>query len=78
MKEIEKFKVLIPHWIEHNRSHEAEFARWAEISRSSGNNEVADLISRAIDHMRDANEDLALALEKVGGPVVDDHHHHDE
>lgn len=76
MNEMEKLRVLLPHWIEHNRSHEAEFARWAEISRQADHEDVADLISRTIDHMRQANEELAQALDKVGGPLEGGHHHH--
>jgi len=30
MNELDKLRVLIPHWIEHNREHAEEFRRWAE------------------------------------------------
>ena len=30
MSEVEKLRVLIPHWIEHNKEHAAEFRKWAE------------------------------------------------
>ena len=30
MNEIEKLRVLIPHWVEHNNEHAQEFRDWAE------------------------------------------------
>ena len=30
MNEVEKLRVLIPHWIEHNQEHAAEFRHWVE------------------------------------------------
>ena len=31
LSDIEKLRVLLPHWLEHNKSHGAEFCQWAEI-----------------------------------------------
>jgi hypothetical protein len=28
--DLEKLRVLLPHWIEHNAEHAAEFRQWAE------------------------------------------------
>ena len=31
MNEIDKFRILLPHWIEHNKNHEEEFNKWLAI-----------------------------------------------
>ena len=78
MKPNEKLRVLIPHWIEHNREHADEFQRWAEEA-----GEVEEDIRNASRAMLDANQALELALKTLGGPLEGDHrhthhHHHDE
>ena len=37
MNEVEKLRVLIPHWIEHNEEHANEFRRWAELEKVNAN-----------------------------------------
>ena len=70
MKDIDKLRVLIPHWIEHNLEHAGEFRDWA---RQAG--ESAPEILVAADKMAQVNEALEAALEKLGGPL-DYHHSH--
>ena len=65
----DKLRAMLPHWIEHNAEHAAEFRRWAE---QAGEAE-AD-IQAAAAQMEAANEALAAALEKLGG--VMGHHDH--
>ena len=49
--DIDKIRVLLPHWLEHNQSHRAEFGRWAEVARGAGLAEVAELIEQHVgDH----------------------------
>jgi hypothetical protein len=71
MKEEDKLRVLIPHWIEHNEEHAGEFQRWAE---SAG--DAAPDIEAAAEAVTRANESLAAALEKLGGALEHHHHHH--
>jgi len=78
----EKLKVLLPHWIDHNRGHGAEFRKWAEEASQEGLSDVAGLISQAAEILKEADSLLAEALLKVGGPMPhghdhDHHHHHD-
>ena len=68
MSEQEKLRILLPHWIEHNGEHAAEFRRWAERAGA-----VEDQILAAAQSMDDANERLEQALEALGGPL--EHHH---
>lgn len=64
MNEIEKLRVLIPHWIEHNNEHAEEFRRWAGQAGEASE----DLLS-AIDAMQTVNQMLSTALEKLGGAL---------
>ncbi|MFC1524156.1 hypothetical protein ACFL6N_05125 [Thermodesulfobacteriota bacterium] len=76
MESLEKLRILLPHWIEHNKSHEAEYSKWAAVIRNEGNSEVSEHIEKAIVSLRQADAALNEALGKVGGPLKDDHHHH--
>ncbi|MGD2155753.1 MAG: hypothetical protein PVG14_10095 [Anaerolineales bacterium] len=71
MNEVEKLRVLIPHWIEHNREHEGEFRRWA---KQAG--EASEDILAAAEDIKDANKALKAALEKLGDPSLQHKHPH--
>jgi hypothetical protein len=80
MKEIDKVRVLLPHLIEHGRSHEEEFAKWAAVLGNNGQHEAATLMNEAIGHLQAATQGLEDALAKIGGPLQGKghhHHHHD-
>jgi hypothetical protein len=64
----DKLRILLPHWMEHNAEHAADFRRWAELAGEP----EAD-IRAAADQMEEANKALAAALEKLGGPVEHGH-----
>jgi hypothetical protein len=78
MTEIEKLRVMLPHWIEHNRSHGEDFKKWAGILKDAGAPETAVLLEKAIAGLAEADQALSQALEKAGGPPdeKDTHHHH--
>ena len=73
-----KLRVLLPHWIEHNNNHIAEFRKWESEARTESGQEVASLLEKAISDMEKVGESLSKALEKVGGPLEGGggHHHH--
>ena len=81
MDVIEKLRIMLPHWIEHNRSHQEEFAEWAEqlAEKDAG---LADQLSRAVSSLKEAQEALGKALALTGGPLSGgnghghQHHHH--
>ena len=73
MNEQDKLRVLIPHWIEHNREHAGEFQQWAE-----GAGEAAGDIQEAAEAISRVNQSLEVALQKLGGPLPHSHHHHSE
>jgi hypothetical protein len=75
--DVDKIRVLLPHWMEHNQSHRVEFGRWAEVARGAGLTEAAELIAKAMAKMAEVDSLLAQALDKAGGKVAGhDHHHH--
>lgn len=76
MTEMEKLRVLLPHWIEHNEEHAAEFERWAQMADSAGNGDAAGLIRGAAGRMAQANAALQSALDKLGGPAAVETHGH--
>ena len=80
LSDIEKLQVLLPHWLEHNKSHGAEFCQWAEIISAAGETETAALIRQAAGYLEKADDTLSQALESLGGPLhghAHHHHHHD-
>ena len=73
MSDIDKLRVLLPHWIEHNNSHIAEFTKWKKVA-ADNEKELAEGIEEAISAMNKAGESLKLVLERLGGPVNGHHH----
>jgi hypothetical protein len=75
MNDQDKLRVLIPHWIEHNQEHAAEFQRWADVVELAGPE-----IRTAAEAIQNANRALQDALLKLGGSLNDKgfHHHHHE
>jgi hypothetical protein len=70
MNETEKLRVLLPHWIEHNEEHASEFQHWAITV-----DDAAPELLAAVEAMHKVNHSLALALDKLGGPLPLSHHH---
>jgi hypothetical protein len=75
---VKKLRVLLPHWIEHNNNHIAEFRKWESEARTDAGQEVAILLEKVIGDMEKAGKSLSEALEKVGGPLEGGggHRHH--
>jgi hypothetical protein len=75
MNDQEKVRALLPHWIEHNAEHAAEFRLWAERVRAAGQEEAAEEIALAAKELGWVNEALTAALEKLDQPAK---HAHDQ
>ena len=71
MNELDKLRVLIPHWIEHNKEHAVEFRHLAE-----GAGEAAGDILEAAEAMSRVNQSLEVALQKLGGALPHPHQGH--
>jgi len=65
----DKLRALLPHWMEHNGEHAAEFRAWAEKARAAGWQEVAEEIEAAAKELEWVNESLRTAMEKLAGPA---------
>jgi len=76
MKQLDKLRVLLPHWIEHNRGHAAECGKWSVLAREAGEQVVADHIDKAIAAMNQASDLLEEALSAAGGKMPEHGHHH--
>ncbi len=61
----DKLRMLLPHWIEHNAEHAAEFRQWAEKARSSAREDVAEDVDLAATELGWVNEALTAALHKL-------------
>ena len=75
MNNLEKLRILLPHWLEHNASHAQEFARWAELV-GDGDQEVAGLLHKATAALQAADDALRQALHRAGGEAPGHAHHH--
>jgi len=73
---MEKLQILLPHWIEHNHNHEAEFKKWADLVRSAGQGPLAELLDKAVGSMAETDDLLKKALAEIGGPGEGHHHNH--
>jgi hypothetical protein len=76
LTELEKLRVLIPHWIEHSHSHQHEFGKWVAVAKNEGQEEAAEAIDKALQKLVKADKYLRKALEALGGEV-EGHHGHD-
>ena len=70
---VEKLRVLLEHWIEHNAAHGAEFEKWARRAGEAGLEETSREISAAVDclrnstgHLRDAMDHLKSGRKEKG------------
>lgn len=68
MDETEKLRVLLPHWIEHNGEHAAEFRDYAVRA-----GKVQEGLLAAAGLLEEANARLRNALDELGGPL--EYHH---
>lgn len=74
MKDSDKLRALIPHWIEHNHEHAAEYLKWMEKA-----GEAAEYIKDAANALDKVNWSLKHALDELGEPgdIQQPPHHHD-
>jgi hypothetical protein len=63
----DKLRALLPHWIEHNAEHAAEFRLWAEKAQAAGREDVAEEIVLAAKQLGWVNEALNDARKKLEG-----------
>ncbi|MDI3481174.1 MAG: hypothetical protein PWQ97_829 [Tepidanaerobacteraceae bacterium] len=64
-KDMETLRILLAHWIEHNKSHEDNFREWAHKSEKLGKPKVSELISKAADSLNAASLYLLEAKKHI-------------
>ena len=69
---LEKLRVLLPHWIEHNRNHETEFRKWSASAKAEGAGDLAEFLDKAAANMAATDGLLKKAMTQAGEP---DHGH---
>jgi hypothetical protein len=78
MESIDKVRVLLKHWIDHNGGHVAEFAKWRKIMADENRVSTAEALQKAIEQMDAVSATLQAALDEIGGGGDhSEHHHHD-
>jgi hypothetical protein len=63
MTDMEKLRILLPHWIAHNHEHIAEIDRWASLCEISDNIHVKEALKKAIGATEKVNEELQHAMD---------------
>lgn len=74
--DIEKLRILLAHWLEHNHSHEAEMNKWQKVAAEAKQEEAAAHLREAVAGIQETDKALAKALESLGGHLKGHHHHH--
>ncbi|OPL14427.1 MAG: hypothetical protein AVO38_02315 [delta proteobacterium ML8_D] len=69
MTDLEKLRILLPHWVAHNHEHMAEIDRWASLPEISNNVEIKKALQKAITATEKVNEELQHAMDMAGGPI---------
>ena len=73
MNDLEKLRVLLVRWVDHNLEHAQEFRQWARRAQEFGSEEAASKLEAAAQEMKVLNNILQTALELLGGPLEHDH-----
>ena len=63
----DKLKKILPHWLEHNKKHEAEFLSWIVELEKDGEQELAGQLQKAVGAFVIAQQALEKTVEMMGG-----------
>ena len=66
-KEGEKIRILLRHWIEHNKEHSQEFREWAGKAQVAGETMSSENMILAAQEMDQASVFLSRALSQLAG-----------
>ena len=64
--EIEKLRILIQHWMEHNHEHAETYIEWAEKALASGNMDIARMLKEIAEETRKIDALFERARKKIG------------
>ncbi|RKD33817.1 hypothetical protein BET03_08590 [Thermohalobacter berrensis] len=60
-KDEKTLKVLLVHWVNHNKSHQENFLKWVDKAEEMGKDKTAQFIKKANEYIEKANEMLLEA-----------------
>lgn len=69
--ELEALKVLLTHWIKHNRSHEEGFREWEEKAKEYNLPDVAEQIGKAANLLLEVENCLVQAQRNYAKANID-------
>jgi hypothetical protein len=75
MDDLQKSKVRLVHWIEHNVDHLKGYEEVAALLEREGKHSVASSIRKGIDLIKAANGEFDKALQDLSEIVGDEHDH---
>jgi len=64
--DIDKLKILVPHWIKHNNEHIKDHEKWLKIAKESEKKEIAGELKEVIHLLKTVNTHLESAGKKLG------------
>jgi len=64
--ELEKLKMLLHHWMEHNNEDAETYRGWAKRASSLGIEELSEILSRLSDETMKLNRLFEEAIKKIG------------
>lgn len=66
MNDLEKLRILLPHWTEHNAEHADELHTWAERMQVAGDAGAAQRLSAAAASLEKAGDYLSKLSDEIG------------
>lgn len=64
-KDEKTLRVLLVHWVDHNKSHQESFNEWIEKAKQMDKKDTAEYIAKAVEYMEKANEMLVEAKKNI-------------
>ena len=61
MNDMQKLRILLTHWVEHNSKHAEELQQWTQRAEEFGAGEVASKLEAAAQEMKGLNATLEAA-----------------
>ena len=65
--EMEKLRILLEHWMEHNHEHAETYIQWVEKAVAAGNNDVAEMLKEIAAETEKIDTLFEKARKKIGG-----------
>jgi cobalt/nickel transport system ATP-binding protein len=67
MTEMEKLRILLEHWMEHNHEHAETYVQWAEKAMTAGNRDVAEILKEIAAETGEIDDLFEKAKKRVEG-----------